>query len=218
MEEAWVRVNMDGLAPLLMTSKILLFTDEITTRIALLRTKAVKHRHDDQRSYRHPSQYKPLITPWLGRSVIGWVAHPRSLESHTPSPRPLKERLEFLTEQASNEGRTSSRDRRSALARIAEPDLCGNPLVRASVRFDSGRLQDVEILYDGVINQEQNFSTEFSPLSLWTKTVGKRKVTNALGKKREEKSLPRKLIYLVIRPVSSIPLIIVDRAAEGLIL
>lgn len=31
MEEAWVRVNMDGLAPLLMTSKILLFTDEITT-------------------------------------------------------------------------------------------------------------------------------------------------------------------------------------------
>lgn len=36
----------------------------ITQRIALLRTKAVKHRHDDQRSYRHPSQYKPLITPW----------------------------------------------------------------------------------------------------------------------------------------------------------
>lgn len=31
MEEAWVRVNMDGLAPLLMTSKILLLTDEITT-------------------------------------------------------------------------------------------------------------------------------------------------------------------------------------------
>lgn len=83
--------------------------------------------------------------------------HPRSLESHTPSPPPLIDRLEFLTEQASNEGRTSSRDRRSALARIAEPDLPGNPLLRAGVNFDSGRLQDVEILYNGVINQEQIF-------------------------------------------------------------
>lgn len=153
----------------------------ITQRIALLLTEVVKHRHDDQRSYRHPAQYSPLITPELGRSIIGWVEvalgfcrvenwclnkcesigihpqHPKSLESHTPSPRPLKDRLEFLTEQASNEGRTSSRDRRSALARIAEPDLRGNPLLRAGVNFDSGRLQDVEILYDGVINQEQIF-------------------------------------------------------------
>ncbi|WZZ08539.1 hypothetical protein YC2023_094460 [Brassica napus] len=218
MEEAWVRVNMDGLAPLLMTSKILLLTDEITTRIALLRTEAVKHRHDDQRSYCHPAQYSPLIPPELGRSIIGWVEHPRSLESHTPSPPPLIDRLEFLTEQASNEGRTSSRDRRSALARIAEPDLPGNPLLRAGVNFDSGRLQDVEILYNGVINQEQIFCPQFSPLSLWTKTAGKRKVTNAPGKKREAKSLPRKLLYLVIRRVPSILLIIPDRAAEGLIL
>ncbi|KAF2588744.1 hypothetical protein F2Q70_00038758 [Brassica cretica] len=127
-------------------------------RIALLRTKVVKHRHDDQRSYRHPSQYSPLITPWwieaddppLITLTMEFLAHfskceyrgihpqhPRSLESHTPSPRPLKERLEFLTEQASNEGRTSSRDRRSALARIAEPDVCGNPLHRGSLLFES---------------------------------------------------------------------------------
>lgn len=45
----------------------------ITQRIALLRTEAVKHRHDDQRSYCHPAQYSPLIPPELGRSIIGWV-------------------------------------------------------------------------------------------------------------------------------------------------
>ncbi|KAG2284054.1 hypothetical protein Bca52824_055274 [Brassica carinata] len=46
-----------------------------------------------------------------------------SQSSHTPPPRPLRERLEYPTEPSSERTLSTSRERRSALARISEPDL-----------------------------------------------------------------------------------------------
>ncbi|CAN6858626.1 unnamed protein product, partial [Brassica oleracea] len=45
------------------------------------------------------------------------------ISSHTPPPRPLRERLEYPTEPSSERTLSTSRERRSALARISEPDL-----------------------------------------------------------------------------------------------
>lgn len=46
-----------------------------------------------------------------------------SQSSHTPPPRPVRERMEFPNEISSERTLSTSRERLSALARIAEPDL-----------------------------------------------------------------------------------------------
>ncbi|CAH8313408.1 unnamed protein product [Eruca vesicaria subsp. sativa] len=106
----------------------------------------------------------------LGESRSIPPVHPRYLESYTPSPRPIRKRLEFPT-TAGSEGGLSSRERRSALEHIADPDLRGFPPLSLSGNSDSVRLHDVEILYEDGVDQEplisQNFpSSSRVPVSL----------------------------------------------------
>lgn len=74
----------------------------------------------------------------------------RSLSSHTPSPRNLRERMDFPLEANGSGGssRAHSSERRSALARIGSSsrELIQPP--RGPTSFDSNRLQEVEIVYD----------------------------------------------------------------------
>ncbi|KAF3569319.1 hypothetical protein DY000_02012545 [Brassica cretica] len=74
-----------------------------------------------------------------------------SIMSHTPSPRNLRERMDFPTDIASSGGTShpNSRERRSALTRISEPDLRDHISPRPVSSLDLGRLQEVEIQYDG---------------------------------------------------------------------
>ncbi|CAH8320518.1 unnamed protein product [Eruca vesicaria subsp. sativa] len=83
--------------------------------------------------------------------------------SHTPSPRNLRERLQYPIERGSS-GRSSghdSRERRPALERIAEPNLCTHISPIPDSSLNSDRLLDVNIQYDGLENQ-QHFSPGFN--------------------------------------------------------
>lgn len=75
--------------------------------------------------------------------------------SHTPSPRNLRERLEYPNDVGSTGGtpNPSSRKRRLSLGRTTEPDLRELISPRPTSSLDSGRLQEVEIQYDGVENE-----------------------------------------------------------------
>ena len=70
----------------------------------------------------------------------------RPLPVHTPSPRNLRERLEFPLGSGGNIGDplTTSGERRSALVRVGE----------VPTSFDSARLQEVDIRYDGIMENE----------------------------------------------------------------
>ncbi|XP_048604723.1 uncharacterized protein LOC125582196 [Brassica napus] len=75
----------------------------------------------------------------------------RSLSSHTPSPRNLRERLDFPPEAGGSGGVSlaNSSERRSVLARIGRSSPGNAPPTRGPASFDSARLQEVEIMYDG---------------------------------------------------------------------
>ncbi|WZZ32303.1 hypothetical protein YC2023_015704 [Brassica napus] len=75
----------------------------------------------------------------------------RSLSSHTPSPRNLRERLDFPPEAGGSGGVSlaNSSERRSVLARIGRSSPGNAPPTRGPASFDSARLQEVEIIYDG---------------------------------------------------------------------
>lgn len=64
--------------------------------------------------------------------------------------------MDFPTDIASSGGTShpNSRERRSALARISEPDLRDHISPRPVSSLDSGRLQEVEIQYDGAENSQ----------------------------------------------------------------
>ncbi|CDY44889.1 BnaA02g13930D [Brassica napus] len=80
----------------------------------------------------------------------------RSLSSHTPSPRNLRERLDFPPEAGGSGGVSlaNSSERRSVLARIGRSSPGNAPPTRGPASFDSARLQEVEIMYDGSAGQE----------------------------------------------------------------
>ncbi|CAG7880359.1 unnamed protein product, partial [Brassica rapa] len=97
--------------------------------------------HSDRRSYhsmRGDSRRSPPpgemklntgltdITQGIVTSRTREVASRNSLSSHTPPPRPIRERLDYPNEVSSERTLSTSRERRSALARIAEPDLRDN--------------------------------------------------------------------------------------------
>ncbi|KAF2610015.1 hypothetical protein F2Q70_00009770 [Brassica cretica] len=99
----------------------------------------------------------PIVEPPLPLTTRAAGVRPSgSLLSHTPSPRNLRERLEYPNDLGST-GRTptpNSRERHSALDRVAEQDLRARLSPRPTSSLDSGRLQEVEIQYDGGENQQ----------------------------------------------------------------
>ncbi|KAF3591595.1 hypothetical protein DY000_02023199 [Brassica cretica] len=70
-----------------------------------------------------------------------------SQSSHTPPPRPVRERLEFPSEQSSERTLSNSNERRSALERISEPDL-RNSISRDKPR--SSGVQDRLMVLEGI--------------------------------------------------------------------
>ncbi|CAN7077584.1 unnamed protein product, partial [Brassica oleracea var. botrytis] len=69
------------------------------------------------------------------------------VSSHTPPPRPVRERLEFTSEQSSERTLSNSNERRSALERISEPDL-RNSISRDKPR--SSGVQDRLMVLEGI--------------------------------------------------------------------
>ncbi|CAF2027288.1 unnamed protein product, partial [Brassica napus] len=70
-----------------------------------------------------------------------------SQSSHTAPPRPVRERLEFPSEQSSERTLSNSNERRSALERISEPDL-RNSISRDKPR--SSGVQDRLMVLEGI--------------------------------------------------------------------
>ena len=69
---------------------------------------------------------QPTLPPVRGSSGVNTSKNLGSQSSHTPPPRPIRERLDYPNEVSSERTLSTSRERRSALARIAEPDLRDN--------------------------------------------------------------------------------------------
>lgn len=98
--------------------------------------------------------------PQINRAAV--IRSSDSRLSHTPSPSNLRERLQYPLERDSS-GEVSapnSRERRSALERVAAPDLRSQISPRMGSSLNSDRLQEVDIQYDGIENQ-QHFSPVF---------------------------------------------------------
>lgn len=106
---------------------------------------------------RHPNiQVDQTPFPPINRPTALWSSG--SLLTHTPSPRNLRERLKYPNERVSSRGTSApnSRERRSALERVTgtKPDLRTHISPRPGSSLNSDRLQEVNIQYDGLDNQQ----------------------------------------------------------------
>lgn len=113
-----------------------------------------RSHQDDSRILSSGVRVQNMDVPVDPRSTP--VGASRSLSSHTPSPRNLRERLEYPLGSGEKGGQSliSSGERRSALARIKEADPDLDDHRPGGLSFDSARLQDVEIQFDGLTEQE----------------------------------------------------------------
>ncbi|KAF3489366.1 hypothetical protein F2Q69_00053950 [Brassica cretica] len=85
------------------------------------------------------SRHYQTLVPQRGDHLGANTSKPfGSQSSHTPPPRPVRERLEFPSEQSSERTLSNSNERRSALERISEPDL------RNSISRDKPRSSGVQ--------------------------------------------------------------------------
>ncbi|KAJ4892599.1 Uncharacterized protein Rs2_19393 [Raphanus sativus] len=124
------------------------------SRSNMLEESRRSHR-DDSRTLSSGVRVQNLDVPVDPRSTPAGAPH--SLDSHTPSPRNLRERLEYPLDSGNNGGQSliSSGERRSVLARIGEPNpIADSTHPRGPLSFDSARLQDVEIQFDGISEQQ----------------------------------------------------------------
>ncbi|CAN7119404.1 unnamed protein product, partial [Brassica rapa subsp. narinosa] len=118
-------------------------SDDITNRYGLTVSGSYNSHH--QRPPRDtPVKYGP--SPLDGRSGNDQVRPNASASSHTPPPVPIRERMEPPAGNSSPLESCKSRERRSALLRLAAPDLRDQLPRRSPISKQSGRLQDVEII------------------------------------------------------------------------
>ena len=77
----------------------------------------------------------------------------RSPEEHYQSPKPTRDITTHAAPVGTISGSLRSQEQRSALDRLADSDLRDHLPRRRTPSASSGRLQDVEIMYDGDVNR-----------------------------------------------------------------
>ncbi|KAH0891016.1 hypothetical protein HID58_053445, partial [Brassica napus] len=95
----------------------------------------------------HRANFPNLPTGSSGKRPL------RSPEEHYQSPEPTRDITTHAAPVGTVSGSLRSQERRSALDRLADPDLRDHLPRRRMPSASSGRLQDVEIMYDGDVNR-----------------------------------------------------------------